>query len=140
MPRKKSLHRRRRARQAFTIIEVLIAVSIIGILLNMAARPIRLARYKAQARSCTANLRRIAYAKNTYMMEKNVGVGAAESTFTDALLYGTNAYLKKKPTCPNNGTYSVGDGSSDPSCNYGSGLLHTFTGQEVFSAAGSGKY
>lgn len=138
--RRRTLRRRRRANSGFTILEILIAVSIFGIIINMAAPSLKVARYKSQGRSCTANMRRIAYAKNSYSLEKNIPLSAPESVFTDAVLYGPGTYLKKKPVCPNAGVYSVGDGATDPSCNYGGGTLHTFTGAEVYSTPGSGKY
>ena len=125
--------RRLRRRAGFTLIELLIVVSIIGVLLNIAAPSIKAARYKAQGRACTANLRRIQYAKNTYIMENNLSATTPQSSFTDALMYGPGKYLRTKPLCPSAGVYAVGAGSVDPSCSYGSGLLHTMTGGEVFA-------
>ena len=125
--------RRRTKRAGFTLVETLIVISIIGILLNIAVPSLKNAHYKAQGRACTANLRRIQYAKSTYMMEKNLPASTPESSFTSGVLYGKGKYLETAPVCPSKGTYSVGSGAADPSCSYGSGLLHTMTGGEAFT-------
>jgi hypothetical protein len=75
------------------------------------------------------NLRRIQYAKDSYLMDNNLPITEPASTFTDAALYGSDKYIKAVPKCPGSGTYNPNDGASFPTCDYMGGGVHTFAGE-----------
>ena len=90
-------------RKGFTILEIMIAVTIIGLLAAIAIPNFVRARKSAQAKACVNNLRLIDSAAQQYMLEN---VSAAAVTFADCLPYlgrGAGAL----PVCPKAGTYSV---------------------------------
>ena len=119
-----------RKTEGFTLVEIMIVVLIIGILLSIAVPNYVRTRESARRKSCSANLRQIGYAKDAYMMDKNLPATTASATFTDLLLYGngtTAGYLKQKPVCPGGGTYSPNNGDQLPTCDYSGG--HTYTGE-----------
>ena len=110
------------------MIELMIVVLIIGVLLAIAGPNFNAAREKTYRRSCIENLHKMEIAKNCYMMDHNLSGSAPATTFTDAALYGTNGYLKFKPTCPGGGAYNINDGATSPTCDYSSGgNLHILT-------------
>ncbi|GAB4462990.1 MAG: hypothetical protein OHK0029_30890 [Armatimonadaceae bacterium] len=117
----------RKRAQGFTLIEILIVVAIVGVLLSVALPNFIRAGEKTRARTCAKQLSSIAVAKEAYMMENNLGRDTPEATFTDAVLYGPTRYIKIKPTCPNDGVYSVGDGHTDPTCDYQGGGVHVLS-------------
>jgi len=104
-------------RRAFTLVEIMIVVLIIGILLNIAAPSILRAREGARARACQRNLKAINGATEQWAMENKKATGA---TLAISNLVGATLYLKATPACPNSGTYSstlsVG---SNPTCSIG---------------------
>ncbi len=121
------LHRKSKG---FTLIEIMIVVLIIGILLAIALPNFVRARESARRKSCSANLRQIGYAKDAYMMDKNLPATTPSGTFTDLLLYGNgtqSGYLKEKPLCPGGGIYTPNSGDQLPTCDYSG--VHTYTGE-----------
>jgi len=118
----------RRGAGAFTLIELMIVVLIIGVLLAIAGPNFNAAREKTYRRSCIENLNKMEIAKNCYMMDHNLGGSTPATTFTDAALYGTDGYLRAKPSCPGGGTYTINDGSTSPTCDYSNGgNIHVLT-------------
>ena len=59
----------RRARHAFTLVEIMIVVLIIGILLAIAVPNFVRARESSRAKSCQANLKQIAGAKEQWALD-----------------------------------------------------------------------
>ncbi len=125
------LERERRARRvqrhctsAFTMIEVMIVICLFGVLLNIAAPNVIRARNRAAAHACGANLRRIRFAKEAYMLENNKPITVSAAELTDERLFGDNGYLKTKPVCPDGGHYTTGAGYEDPLCDFGGGNIH----------------
>jgi general secretion pathway protein G len=116
--------------RAFTLVEIMIVVTIIGILLTLGLTNFWKAAEKTRTRTCQNNLRKMQWAKESYMMERGFGASEPEATFTDAALYGQDRYIKDKPTCPGGGTYSIGDGLSVPTCDYQGGNVHTFESED----------
>jgi len=64
-------------------------------------------------RACRANLVQIQGAKAAWATEQHK---TATDTPTDADLFGTNAFIRAKPMCPSDGTYSLGRVGERPSC------------------------
>ncbi|WP_119325167.1 competence type IV pilus major pilin ComGC [Capsulimonas corticalis] len=114
---------RRRRRSAFTLVEIMIVVLMIGMLLNIAAPAFLHARDLGQARACVANLRNITSAKEQFALEHT-----AANTYTP-VWSDISPYIKSKsaPLCPTNSSvYLLNDMNSYPACSYGgpAGLPH----------------
>jgi prepilin-type N-terminal cleavage/methylation domain-containing protein len=107
----KSKMRNKNRKGAFTLVEIMIVVLIIGILLAIAVPNFVKARETSRSRTCVGNLKQTDSAKEQYAMENRLATGAA---VTWANL--TPDYLKRQPTCPSSGTYTIGNVGTDPSC------------------------
>jgi prepilin-type N-terminal cleavage/methylation domain-containing protein len=103
----------------FTLVEIMIVVAIIGLLAAIAIPNFVKARTTSQANACINNLRQIDGAKQQWALEqKQLSSAAPGSTAIQPYLgRGTvGAY----PTCPANGTYTINDCATAPSCSLGS--------------------
>src|SRR6186713_1941250 len=100
-------------RSAFTLVEIMIVVAIIGLLAAIAIPNFIKAREASQKNACIANLKQIDGAKNTWALEqKKVNTDLP----TDTDLFGVALYIREKPVCPGNGTYSLAVVSERPLC------------------------
>ena len=108
---KKTLNR------AFTLIEIMIVVLIIGILLAIAVPNFVRSREASRAKACVANLKQIDSAKEQWAMDNRISSGAAAPTL--ATLVGSAGYIKSMPTCASSGTYTVDLIGTPPSCSVG---------------------
>jgi prepilin-type N-terminal cleavage/methylation domain-containing protein len=104
----------RRSTSAFTLLEIMIVVTLIGVLAAIALPSFHQSVMKTQARACITNLKSIDMAKAQWMADARK---AAEATPTDADLFGEDKYLREKPSCPAGGTYTLGAGGARPVCN-----------------------
>jgi type IV pilus assembly protein PilA len=77
------------ARKGFTLVEIMIVVVIIGLLAAMAIPAFAKVRQQSRLKAVTNNLRQIANAAQSYMMEKS----ATQAGFTDIVGTGTDNYL-----------------------------------------------
>ena len=102
----------RKARRAFTLVEIMIVVLIIGILLAIAIPNFIRARESSRAKSCQANLKQIDSSTEQYLMDN-------KTTTYPALSALSPTYLKSAPSCPSGGTYTIGSASASPSCSIG---------------------
>lgn len=109
---------------AFTLVELMTAVFIIGILVGIAFPLMYRSRENAHRKSCTGNLRRIEFAKNSYIMANNKPANLPESSFPETILFGVNGYLSVKPLCPAGGQYKINDGQTVATCDYQGGGIH----------------
>jgi prepilin-type N-terminal cleavage/methylation domain-containing protein len=99
-------------RSGFTLVEIMIVVSIIGLLSAIAVPNFVRARGTAQKNTCINNLRQLDGGKQQWAME-NKKSDSATPTSDDVLLYIRN---EKFPLCPGGGTYTIGAANTDPIC------------------------
>jgi prepilin-type N-terminal cleavage/methylation domain-containing protein len=99
-------------RRAFTLVEIMIVVLIIGILLAIAVPNFIKAREASRTKSCVANLKQIDSGKEQYAMDKKKNAG-------DPVGIGDVVpdYVKTSPQCPSTGTvYAPAGVSTPPPC------------------------
>ena len=123
------------AKRAFTLVEIMIVVLIIGILLAIAVPNFIRAREQSRAKACSANLKQIDSAVQQYAMDNKLAIGATAPVYTTlapaagAAATSTN-YLKSLPACPSSGAYSQATIDVSPTCSASSTTYpHTFNGQ-----------
>ncbi len=80
--------------RAFTLVEVMMVVSIISVVFAIAAPNIRRTRETAQARGCMRNLRQIDSAKEQYAMDNRLAQGATMPALSGFCGAGTTTYIK----------------------------------------------
>jgi prepilin-type N-terminal cleavage/methylation domain-containing protein len=100
-------------RSAFTLVEIMIVVAIIGLLAAIAIPNFARAREDARRVACVANLKSIAGAKATWSLEHRRGNGDVPA---DADLFGSAMYIAAKPACPANGAYTLNQVDAHPTC------------------------
>ena len=105
--------RQLRKSRGFTLVEIMIVVLIIGILLAIAVPNFIKARESSRVRTCVANLKQIEAAKEQWAMENKK---TSTDTPVQADLEGANGYIKKWPSCPSGGTYTINDVATAPAC------------------------
>ena len=104
---------------AFTLVEIMIVVAIIGMLAVMAMPFYLRARETSQMQACVNNLRQIDGAKDRYAIESKLAAGAA-CDLPAIVPY----FMKKTSTCPASGSYTINPIATDPTCSLGG--EHTF--------------
>jgi len=114
VPPVKGMAMRKSLRKAFTLVEIMIVVLIIGVLLAIAVPNFVRARESSRAKACISNLKQIDSAKEQFAMDQKKAAGEAVNASD------LTVYLKKSPTCPANGTYTYGTVGTDPTCSHGS--------------------
>src|SRR5215471_19310105 len=91
--------------RAFTLVEIMIVVLIIGILMAIAVPNFIKARESSRRNSCIANLKQIDSAKEQWAMDNRAATGAAVQMSDIAGVYMKGPATG--PVCPSNGTYTV---------------------------------
>lgn len=102
-----------RSRGAFTLVEIMIVVAIIGLLAAVAIPNLITARKKAQRQACIMNMKAIAGAKENWALDYKKGDADAPS---DGDLFGRDKYIENRPVCPAGGSYNIGAVADKPTC------------------------
>ena len=103
----------RKRRAGFTLVEIMIVVAIIGLLAAVAIPNFVKARQASQKTACVMNMRTMEGAKAQWALDAKKGNADVP---TDADLFGADKYIRDKPGCPANGTYSLNDVATKPTC------------------------
>jgi prepilin-type N-terminal cleavage/methylation domain-containing protein len=113
--------RHRQGSRAFTLVEIMIVIAIIGLLMAIAIPNFTKARQLAQARACVENITQIESAKTQWGLDARKG---NDDTPTTANLFGLGAYIRVEPKCPtDNGSYNLKTLGERASCAiHGDGL------------------
>jgi len=94
-----------RRANAFTIIELLIVVAIMGVLLMMALPNFYRMRLTTRKAICLNNLRQIEGAVDRWVFENDINEGYVVTSSDEADIY---SYLRSGlPVCPSGGEYTI---------------------------------
>jgi|ERR1019366_3033832 prepilin-type N-terminal cleavage/methylation domain-containing protein len=100
---------------AFTLVEIMIVIAIIGLLCAIAIPNYVRARSNSQASSCINNLRQIDSAVQQFAIENKKRIGDAVTYPTDLTPYIKLNSASSIPPCPAGGNYSLSLIGSVPS-------------------------
>ena len=108
-----------RRRYAFTLIEILVAITVLAIIIGIAIPNFLRARETARTRQCITNLQRIDSALTQWAIDNHASGSTTPPTLPELCGSGTTTYLRTTPTCPLGGSYGITSVTSPPTCSIG---------------------
>jgi prepilin-type N-terminal cleavage/methylation domain-containing protein len=93
-------HTKKNAKKAFTLIEIMIVVLIIGVLLAIATPNFVRSRAASRQKACISNLRAIQSATEQWAIDTKKKNG---EYVVQSQLIGPTLYMKTEPKCPSTG-------------------------------------
>lgn len=99
---------------AFTLIEIMFVVAIIGLIAAIAIPSFQGAIKRSRMQACAMNRKNIDGAKATWALENQQ---PPEAVPNDADLFGEAKYIDHKPGCPAGGAYSLNAVREKCTCN-----------------------
>lgn len=120
-------------RTAFTLVEIMIVVAIIGVVVAIAMPAFLRSREISRARACQENLAKIDGATEMHAADNKLPPNAAV-TMADLVKDQATGYLRAVPRCPSNGTYSVTTLNAAPTCSIGANPSAAFAPHQILSA------
>lgn len=90
--------------RGFTLVEIMIVVTILGLLIGLAFPNFLKSRTRARQQLCIENLSQFESAKQIWGVENGKKDGDTP-TFGDII--GPASYMKKQPDCPAGGSYEL---------------------------------
>jgi prepilin-type N-terminal cleavage/methylation domain-containing protein len=103
-----------KAHNAFTLIEIMIVVAIIGILAAIVIPGFKQSLEKSQRRACALTRRNIDGMKVQWAAENKLPATAVPN---ENDLFGQNGYADHKPDCPAGGAYALNAVAEKCTCN-----------------------
>lgn len=108
-----------RRRHAFTLIEILVAITVLAIIIGIALPNFLKARETARTRQCVTNLQRIDSALTQWAIDNHASGNTTPPTLAELCGSGTTTYLRTTPSCPLGGSYAITSVTSPPTCSIG---------------------
>lgn len=103
----------RRKSSGFTLLEIMIVVTLIGVLAAVAIPSFTNSVAKTQRQACITTLKSIDMAKAQWMADAQK---SGDEIPSDADLVGVGKPLRDKPKCPSGGTYDYRRVMEKPTC------------------------
>ena len=103
----------------FTLLELMIVVSILAMLAAIALPNVVRARSISQSITCINMLRQLDQAANMFALEKSLPTGATISLESDLTPYLKMNAITSFRTCPSGGIYSCNKVGTSPTCSLG---------------------
>ncbi|MBI3721044.1 MAG: prepilin-type N-terminal cleavage/methylation domain-containing protein [Fimbriimonas ginsengisoli] len=108
-----------RSARAFTLIEIMMVVLIIGIIVAIAAPQWIQSRENTRQKACVENLREIEEAKECWAMQNNIPNGGVAVVGDLVPVYIKSTF----PSCPSGGVYTIQPVGTSPTCTYLAGAF-----------------